>query len=85
MKKFYRATSHLTPEGAKFLDAIKEFPYTISEPVIAKVPFTAPKLGITKILHIKKSEQTVTLELEILTGRTHQIRYHLSHHGLPIV
>ncbi len=85
LKKFYRATSHLTPEGAKFLDAIKEFPYTISEPVIAKVPFTAPKLGITKILHIKKSEQTVTLELEILTGRTHQIRYHLSHHGLPIV
>jgi len=25
------------------------------------------------------------LELEILTGRTHQIRYHLSNHGLPIV
>jgi 23S rRNA pseudouridine1911/1915/1917 synthase len=27
----------------------------------------------------------VKLELEILTGRTHQIRYHLSHHGLPII
>lgn len=85
LKKFYRATSHLTPEGEKFLDEIKEFPYTISEPVIAKVPFTMAKIGITKILNIKKSDHTVTLELEILTGRTHQIRYHLSHHGLPIV
>jgi 23S rRNA-/tRNA-specific pseudouridylate synthase len=25
------------------------------------------------------------LEIEILTGRTHQIRYHLSTHGLPII
>ncbi len=85
LKKFYRATSHLTSEGEKFLDEIKKFPFVISEPVIAKVPFTMPKLGITKIVNIKKSDHTVTLELEILTGRTHQIRYHLSHHGLPIV
>ena len=26
----------------------------------------------------------INLEVEILTGRTHQIRYHLSQHGLPI-
>ena len=26
----------------------------------------------------------INIELEILTGRTHQIRYHLSQHGLPI-
>jgi 23S rRNA pseudouridine1911/1915/1917 synthase len=25
------------------------------------------------------------LHLQIFTWRTHQIRYHLSHHGLPIV
>ena len=84
LKKFYRATSHLTPAGEKFLDGIT-LPYYIQEPVIAKIPYTTAKMGITKILNIKKSDRTVTFELEILTGRTHQIRYHLSHHGLPIV
>lgn len=43
-------------------------------------------MGITKILRItKQTDNTISLELEILTGRTHQIRYHLSHHGLPII
>jgi 23S rRNA-/tRNA-specific pseudouridylate synthase len=31
------------------------------------------------------NEDKVTLEIEILTGRTHQIRYHLSRRGLPII
>lgn len=34
---------------------------------------------------VEKNEKTIQLNLEILTGRTHQIRYHLSHHGLPII
>ena len=97
LKKFYRATSYITPEWKKFIDWIHEFPFTIQEPVIAKLPHTMPKIWITKILNIQMGARsrlkgagdlqpvTCNLQLEILTGRTHQIRYHLSHHGLPII
>ncbi len=89
LKKFYRATSYLTDEGKKFIDSIHEFPFVIKELVIAKLPHTTPKIGITKILKIQQNSNlqpaTCNLDLEILTGRTHQIRYHLAHHGLPIV
>lgn len=86
LKKFYRATSYLTDQGKEFLNEIKDkLPYYIKELVVAKVPHCEPKMWITKILNFKIQENKVMLELEILTWRTHQIRYHLSHHGLPIV
>lgn len=89
LRKFYKATSYITPKWKKFIDSIHEFPYIIEEPVIAKLPHTMPKIWITKILNIQQNNKLKTanckLQLEILTGRTHQIRYHLSHHGLPII
>lgn len=46
-------------------------------------------MGITKILSVTPidfaGKECVQLDIEILTGRTHQIRYHLSERGLPIV
>jgi len=44
LKKFYRATSYFTPEGKEFIETIKEFPYIIEEPVIAKLPHTITKI-----------------------------------------
>ena len=87
IKKFYRATSIITEAWAEFLKEIENnLPYYIKEMVIPQTPNPIPKMGITKILEIKKQEDwEISINLEILTGRTHQIRYHLSNHWLPIV
>lgn len=86
LHKYYRALCHLTEGGKAFVDSLI-LPSYIEEIVYAKVPNATPKMGITKILgySVADNKQTVAVELEILTGRTHQIRYHLAHHGLPIV
>lgn len=88
LKKFYRAKCEITSAGEKFLQSIKNnLPFTIESLVIAKLPHITPKVGITKIINytISSDNKRVNVELEILTWRTHQIRYHLSQAGLPII
>ncbi len=84
LKKFYRAVVSITPAGQEFLNSI-ELPHYIQELVHAKVPYYVPKIGISKIVGVSEQGETAIVNLEILTWRTHQIRYHLSNHGLPIL
>jgi len=86
LHKHYRAIAYVTAQWQEFLAAIDKFPHYITALVIAKVPHSIAKIWITKIMSIQKhNENKIILDIEILTGRTHQIRYHLSENGLPIV
>jgi 23S rRNA pseudouridine1911/1915/1917 synthase len=87
LQKYYRAICEITSKWAEFLDEMKKnwLPYYIQETVIAKVPNCIPKMWITKVLSLEKLwDWLVKMQLQILTWRTHQIRYHLSNHWLPI-
>lgn len=87
LQKYYRAICKITPKWAEFLDEMKKswLPYYIQETVIAKVPNCTPKMWITKVLDFENLwDWLVKMQLQILTWRTHQIRYHLSNHWLPI-
>lgn len=84
IKKFYKAECEITPKWTEFLESLTT-PFIIEELVVPKMPNAIPKIWITKILNFDKSEKTVKFEIEILTWRTHQIRYHLSQKWLPIV
>lgn len=100
LHKFYRATCYITPKWKEFLSEISsQLPYYIQELVVPKIPHYTPKIWITKILWFEQwnmkwngipqggnwTMKQCNIIIEILTWRTHQIRYHLSNHWLPIV
>jgi 23S rRNA pseudouridine1911/1915/1917 synthase len=88
LKKMYRARCESTPSSHSFLKSLTlQNPYLISQMVHAKVPHSTPKLWLTKIISYQSVPwfpQLFDLFLEILTWRTHQIRFHLSQLNLPI-
>ena len=88
IEKFYKATVYgiLSKKEAKleaylFKDNKKSLVY------ISDVPKKGYQKIITsyKVLNEDKNNNTSTLDIKLETGRTHQIRAHLSHIGYPII
>lgn len=76
LKKEYIAQIKFTNFWEKFFLS-KKIPFYIEQDVIPKTPNPKIKKWITKVLWFFEIWNKKYLHLEILTGRTHQIRYHL--------
>lgn len=85
--KFYLAAVHGVPdpeEATIYGYLLKDEKNNIVR-VYDKNPPKGAKEIITKYKVIAKSGDTSLIEVELLTGRTHQIRAHMAHIGHPLV
>ncbi len=83
LRKFYKARVYI--KDFKNTIFSKPKPFYIKQDVVPLVPNPIIKEWVTKILSIYEVWEFYDIDIEILTWRTHQIRYHLSSNWAEIL
>ncbi len=84
LTKKYRARVSRTQNREDWLKS-KLYPWYHTSSILSKTPDAIPKEWTTKLCSWYRIWAEIVLECEILTGRTHQIRYHCAERGMPIL
>ena len=88
VKKYYKAQVYGIPKNKAM--TLKAYLFKDSKRSMAVIS-ESPKKGyqeiITKyrVLEADKQNKTAIIEVELITGKTHQIRAHMAHYGYPII
>lgn len=98
LRKYYTAFCEITKKGERRLEINKQFPVVIDSLIYPKTNTIGyPKRGVTIVKQVLPNSKAlantsynegwnaILVELEIITWRTHQIRFQLAEIGLPIV
>jgi 23S rRNA pseudouridine1911/1915/1917 synthase len=82
VKKQYKALCLNVPNQLEIVTSMKRHHLRRQEMTVC---FEGGKEAITKLQIAAKSEKASLLDVQLITGRTHQIRVHLKHIGCPIL
>lgn len=82
VKKSYKALCFNTPSQTEIIAPLKRHPFKRQEMAVC---FDGGKEAITRLKVVKHTQQVSLVDVQLITGRTHQIRVHLKHIGCPIL
>lgn len=82
VKKTYKALCFNTPAQLEIHAPLKRHPSKRQEMAVC---LEGGKEATTKLQVVSKNHQVSLLDVDLITGRTHQIRVHLKHIGCPIL